>query len=86
MHETDSHDDRLMMALHRLLPLPRALCSKIEELTYVDLCLCDFDICDSLVLILHGDMAVFAGCAKQIMLWCPLMLACDADVEDDGGW
>jgi hypothetical protein len=37
VHERDSHVDRLLMALHGLLPIPRDFHSKIKELTFVDL-------------------------------------------------
>jgi hypothetical protein len=74
------------MALHRLLPIPQALYSRIEELTCVDFYLCDFDRCDPLVLILYGDVIIFIGCPGQLMMWCPLILAHDVDLEDDGVW
>jgi hypothetical protein len=35
---------------------------------------------------LYGDVIVFAGCPGEFMMWCPLMLAHDADLEDDGVW
>jgi hypothetical protein len=76
----------MMMTLHGLLPIPQALYSKIEELTCMDLYLCDFDRCDTLVLILYGDVIFSIGCPRQLMMWCPLILAHDADLEDDGVW
>jgi hypothetical protein len=42
-----------------------------QELTCADLYLCDFDRCDPLVLILYGDVIIFARCLEQIMMWCP---------------
>jgi hypothetical protein len=42
VHERDSHVDKLLITLHRLLPIPRAWYFKIKELTCVDFYLCDF--------------------------------------------
>ena len=47
---------------------------------------CEFDKCDSLVLILHRYMTIFASFPRQIMMWCPLMFAHDVDLEEFGGW
>jgi hypothetical protein len=52
VHERDSHVDRLLMALDRLLPIPQAWYSKIKELTCGDFYLHDLDRCHPLVLIL----------------------------------
>jgi len=32
--------------------------------------------------ILYGDVTVFAGCPREFMMCCPLMLARDANLED----
>jgi hypothetical protein len=64
VHERDSHVDRLLMALHGLLPIPQDLYSRIKELTCANFYLCDFDRCDPLVLILYGDMIIFIGCPR----------------------
>jgi hypothetical protein len=45
-----------------------------------------FDRCDPLVLILYGDVIIFTGCPRQLMMWCPLILARDVDLEDVGVW
>jgi hypothetical protein len=64
VHKRDSHVDRLLMAFHGLLPIPRAWYSKIKELTCADFYLCDFDRRDPLVLILHEDIVIFVGCPR----------------------
>jgi len=58
------------MALHRLLPIPRALYFRNEELTCVDFYHCDFDGSNTLVLIMYGDVIIFAGCPGQLMMCC----------------
>jgi len=86
VHEKDSHVHRMMMILHGLLPIPRALYSKIEEMTCMELYLCDFNRCNTLVLILYGEVIFSTVCPRQLMMWCLLILAHDADYEDDGVW
>jgi hypothetical protein len=66
-----------------LLPVPKAWYFRINELTCVDFYLCDFDRCDSLVLILYGDMIIFVVCPRQLLMWFLLILDCDVDVRDD---
>jgi hypothetical protein len=48
--------------------------------------LCDFDICDTLVLILYGDVIFSTRCPRKLMMWCSLILAHDVELEDDGFW
>jgi hypothetical protein len=48
--------------------------------------ICDFDISNPLVLILNGDVIIFAGCFEQHMIWYPKILACEFDLRDDGVW
>jgi len=50
----------LLIVLHGLLPMPRDLYFSINELNSIDFYLCDFDICDPLVLLLYGDVFLFA--------------------------
>jgi hypothetical protein len=40
-----------------------------------DFYLCDFDRSDPLVLVLYGDVIIFAGSPKQLMMWCLNILA-----------
>jgi hypothetical protein len=80
VHERNSHAHRLLIALHRLLPLPRAWSFKIKELTYANFYLCDFDRCDPLVLILYGDAIIFTVCPQQLKIWFLEILALDDDV------
>jgi hypothetical protein len=47
---------------------------------------CDLDTCDLHVLIMYGDMIVFIGCHRQLMMWCQLILARDVDLRDVGVW
>jgi len=61
VHERDSHVHRMMMTLHGFFPIPRALYSNIEELNGMDIYLCHFDRCDTLVLILCGDALFSIG-------------------------
>jgi hypothetical protein len=68
VHEKYSHDHRLLIALLRLLPTPQAWCFKINELTCANLCICDFDRCDPLVLLLYEDVIIFAGCPMWLMI------------------
>lgn len=49
VHERDSHVHRMMMTLYGLLLIPRDLYSRIEELTCMNLYLCDFGRHDTLV-------------------------------------
>jgi hypothetical protein len=58
----------------------------IEELTCMDIYFCDFDRCVTLVLILYGDVIFSIGCLGKLMMWCPLILINDTDLEDDGVW
>jgi hypothetical protein len=44
VHERESHVHNIMMTLHGLFPIPRALYSKIEELTCMALYHCDYDM------------------------------------------
>jgi hypothetical protein len=64
MHERDSHVDRLLMELQKMIPIPRAWYSKIKELTCTYLYLFGFDRCDPLVLILYEDMIFSIGCLR----------------------
>jgi hypothetical protein len=35
---------------------------------------------------MYGDVIIFAGCAGQLMMQGPLILAYDIDLRDDGVW
>jgi hypothetical protein len=83
VHERDSHVHRLLIALHGLLPIPQAWYFKMD-VTCANFYLCDFDRCDSLVLVLYGDMIIFARHPEQLMMWCPKILTHDVDLRDDG--
>jgi hypothetical protein len=64
VHERDSHVHMLLVSPHGLLPLPRAWYFNMKELTCAYFYLCDFNICDPLVMILYGDMIIFVGCLR----------------------
>jgi hypothetical protein len=68
VHERVSHVHRMMITLHELLPIPQAFHSRIEELTSMVLYICDFDKCDTLVLILYGDVVFSIKCPRQLMM------------------
>jgi hypothetical protein len=50
---------------------------------YADFILC-FDGSNPLVLVLYGDVIIFAGCPKQLLMWCQRILAYDDDFRDVG--
>jgi len=35
---------------------------------------------------LYGDVIVFARCPREFMMWCPLKLAYEVDLENNGVW
>jgi hypothetical protein len=86
MHERDPHVHRLLISLHGLLPIRGAWYFRINELTCADFYICDFDRCDSLVLVLYVDMIIFVGCLEQLMMWCLLILTRDVDLRNVGVW
>jgi hypothetical protein len=51
----------------------------------MDIYFYDIDRCVTLVLISYG--VIFSiGCLGKLMMWCPLSLINDTDLEDDGVW
>jgi hypothetical protein len=62
VHERDSHVHALLIALHGLLPIPRALYFRIEELTCGNIYDCDFDKYDPHALVLCGYVIIFTRC------------------------
>jgi hypothetical protein len=86
VHERNSHVHKTMITLHGLLTIPQAFYSRIKELNCMDLYLCEFDRCDTLVLILYGDVIFSTRCLKQLMMWSSLVLDRDSNLVDDGVW
>jgi hypothetical protein len=84
--ERDYHVDWFLMVLHRLFPISQAFYFRIEELTCLDFYLCNFNKCEPYVSTLFSDMIIFMGCPGHPMMLCPLILAHDVDLEDDGVW
>jgi hypothetical protein len=68
VHENDSHVNRVLIALHGFLPILQDWYFRMH-VSCVDFYLCDFDRCDSLVLVLYGDVIIFIGHPKQLVMW-----------------
>jgi hypothetical protein len=85
-HERDFHVHGLLVALDGLLHIPRAWCFMIDELTWSNSYLCDFDRYDTLVLVLYGDVIIFAGHPRYLMMWCPNILTSLCYLREVGVW
>jgi hypothetical protein len=82
VHERDSHVHKLLVALHGMLPILQVWYFKIDELTCTNFYLCDFDRYNPLVFLLYGDVIIFAGHPRQLLMWCSDILTSNIDLRD----